>query len=149
MGGILSRMNRLDPNDPGHVRVRNGLRAGGAIVFCIGLLLAIISAASLMMSDGAPRWFWLGFVGLPLMFAGGVMSMFGWLGAMARFQAREGAPVAGETFNYMSGEVRDGVRDLAGAVGEGLRGEGLKVCAKCGGRNNRDANFCQSCGAKL
>jgi hypothetical protein len=142
-------MNKLDPNDPVHVQTRNILRLGGAIVFGIGLLLAIISAASLMMSDGEPRWFWLGFVGLPLMFAGGVMSMFGWMGAMARFQMREGAPVAGETFNYMVGETRDGIRDVAAAVGEGFRGEKSRPCPKCGVHNDADARFCKGCGAQL
>jgi hypothetical protein len=144
-------MNRLDPNDPGHVRLRTALRTAGAIVFCVGLLLAIISAASLMTSDGEPRWFWLGFVGLPLMFAGGVMGMFGWMGAMARFQAREGAPVATDTFNYMADETKGSVKTLAGAAGEGFRegSRGTRSCPKCGASNDADAKFCKACGAAL
>ena len=142
-------MNRLDPNDPAHVKTRGVLRTVGPIIFVIGLLCAIISAANLFTADGEPTLFWLGFVGLPLMFVGGVMSMFGWQAALLRYHAREGAPVAGETFNYMAGETREGIRDVAAAVGEGLRGAARKTCAKCGAGNEADAKFCKACGAAI
>jgi hypothetical protein len=142
-------MNRLDPNDPGHVKARSVLRTVGPIVFCVGLLCAIISAVNLFTASGEPTLFWLGFVGLPLMFVGAVMSMTGWVGALARYHAREGAPVAGETFNYMAGETRDGIRDVAAAVGEGLRGERQIACAKCGTQNDEDSKFCKACGAAI
>jgi hypothetical protein len=85
------------------------------------------------------------------MFAGGVMSQFGYIGSVARFMASQGAPVAADTFNYMADETRDGVKTMAGAVGEGLR-EGMregKACPKCAMKNDPDARFCKGCGAVI
>ena len=142
-------MNRLDPSDPAHVKTRSILRTFGPIIFAVGLLCAIISAVNLMTADGEPKLFFLGFIGLPLMFVGGAMSMFGWQSALLRYQAREVGPVAGQSFNYLAGETREGIRDVAAAVGEGLRGEQKVSCPKCSAINDADAKFCKACGAAM
>jgi hypothetical protein len=142
-------MNRLDPSDPTHLKTRSILRTFGPVIFGVGLLCAIISAVNLFTADGEPKLFWLGFIGLPLMFVGGVMSMFGWQAALLKYQAREAGPVAGQSFNYLAGETREGIRDVVAAVGEGLRGQARISCPKCDAPNDADAKFCKSCGAQM
>ena len=142
-------MSRLDPNDPAHVKTRTILRTFGPIIFAVGLLCAIISVVNLMTTDDEPKLFFLGFIGLPLMFVGGVMSSFGWQSVLLRYQAREVGPVAGQSFNYLAGETRDGIRDIAAAVGEGVRGEQHVLCPKCNASNDTDARFCKACGAAM
>jgi hypothetical protein len=142
-------MGKLNPQDPRHQSLRNTLRLVGPIIFGIGVVLVVISAASLM--GGVGNLFFLGFIGLPLMFVGGVMCQFGFLGALYRYAASEGAPVASETFNYMADETKESVKTIAGAVGEGLR-EGMgghKACPKCGARCDVDSRFCKACGAAV
>ena len=67
-----------------------------------------------------PHYFWLGFVGLPLMFVGGVMCQFAFLGAVARFMAGETAPVAADTVNYMAEETKGAVETVAKAAAKGV-----------------------------
>jgi hypothetical protein len=145
-------MNKLDPQDPTYTGARNAMRLAGPIVFAIGLIFTIIGLASFFMSFGGfdpPRYFWCAFVGLPLLFVGGGLTQFGFMGAIARYFASQGAPVAGQTFNYLADETKDGVRTIAGAVGEGLRGGVGKACGRCQCVNDADAKFCKSCGAKF
>lgn len=132
------------------------LRIAGPLVFAVGLIFTIAGVGSFFLSFGSfepPRYFWCAFVGLPLMFVGGVMMQFGFLGAVARYVASEGAPVVTDTANYVTEETREGVRTVAGAIGEGLR-DGMgqqehKHCARCGVFNDADARFCKSCGTAV
>lgn len=140
--------------DPGHAQKRNVLRVIGPIVFLVGLTLTAISFATVVLGDpfahgGRAA---LAFVGLPLMFVGAVCSIFGFAGAVARYQAGEYAPVAKDTFNYLADSTQDGVRTLASAVGAGLRGEagpGTLACPGCGAMNEPGSKFCDQCGESL
>ena len=111
-----------------HVRVRNAFRVAGPTVFLLGVTLAIISAASLFASAGSfegPRYFWLGFVGLPLMFVGAVLSGYGYMGAVTAYTARE----------------------LTGSLAS-PRGP-VMACPRCHTPNPTDARFCKTCGTAL
>ena len=145
-------MSQLQPNDPAHVGRRNLLRRVGPIVFAVGLLLLIISGVDFFTAEGMPKLFWLGFVAMPLMFVGGVCSMYGFMGALFRYQLNEGMPVATDSMNYAAGETRGAMKTVAGAITEGVR-EGMQdgriVCAKCGASNERDSKFCKACGGGL
>jgi len=149
-------MPRLQPNDPRHLAARDFFRVAGPMILLIGLVFVVTSIASLFTHEGfgPPRYFWMGFVGMPLIFVGGVLSSFGYMGAIARYQANEGLPVATDAFNYAAHQTKDGVRTLAGAVTEGLR-EGSTdptagiTCPHCQTTNESDARFCKSCGDKL
>ena len=142
--------------DPDHKGIQNLLRIGGPILIVAGLVFIVIGVASFFAAfggSGPPRYFWCAFVGMPLLFAGGVMAMFGFLGRVARYQAQEIAPVAKDTFNYMANGTAEGVRTLAGAIGQGLReggsgGESETVvrCHKCNALVAVDAKFCGQCG---
>jgi hypothetical protein len=115
--------------DPGHSTTRTVLRTLGPILAGLGVLLIVIGAASFFTTfssaagggpAGPPRLFWCFFLGIPLLFAGLTMCMFGFLGAMARYVSGEGAPVQKDTFNYLAGGTQEGVRTVATAVGAGL-----------------------------
>jgi len=149
----------MDKIDPRHEQSRSILRKVGISLIVVGAILTIIGIASFFMAFGGmepPRYFWCAFIGLPLGFAGLVMTSYGFMGAVARYSAEEFAPVGKDTFNYMAGGTKDSVKTLATAVGEGLRaGSSAPApaervrCHKCNRANDVDAKFCSGCGAPL
>ena len=59
----------------------------------IGLIFLIVGMVSFFTAfgGGGPPWlFWCCFVGIPLLFVGGVMCMFGFMGGLARYTAAVG-----------------------------------------------------------
>jgi len=108
---------------PGQNSIRTGLRIVGPIILAIGLLCfaaALISFFSSFGSFERPRLFWLGFVGLPLMFVGGVMCQYGFLGAITRFIAGETMPVATDAAKYVAEETKGAVETVAEAAAKGV-----------------------------
>jgi hypothetical protein len=109
---------------PHHNSIRIVLRVGGPIVLLVGLLFVAIAMISIFSSagsfDGPPRFFWCGFVGLPLMFVGGVMCQFGYLADVARFMSAEASPVAKDTANYLGEGIQPGAKAVAKAITEGV-----------------------------
>jgi hypothetical protein len=108
---------------PRHRTIRSVLRIGGPIVGAIGVVCVMIGVGSFFSSFGTfepPRYFWCAFIGLPLLFVGGTMSMYGYLGALHRYVAGESAPVAKDVVNYMGENIRPGVKAVAKAVAEGV-----------------------------
>ena len=88
-----------------------------------------------------------------------MMTAWGFMGAVFRYQAAEIAPVGKDAFNYLAGGTKEGVKTFAGAIGAGFS-EGLggrdpaaakqaRRCQKCGADNDADAKFCDRCGAAL
>jgi len=152
-------MNNDRETNPSQSVIRNRLRTIGPILIGIGVLLMLIGLASFFSSFGSgepPRYFWCCFLGAPILFAGIVLSSFGFMGAIARYQAGEAMPVAAEAFNYAANETKDGVKTIAQAVGEGISvaagniGRDVMVrCHKCHHENSSSAKFCEECGAAL
>ena len=106
-----------------HQSVRKVLRVGGPAVALLGLLFLLIGMISFFSSFGSfapPRFFWCAFVGMPLLFVGGVMCKFGYLGDIARYIASESAPVAKDTINYLGEETQPGVKSFTKAITEGV-----------------------------
>jgi hypothetical protein len=143
--------------DPRHATTRLVLRTLGPILALIGLLCLIIGTADFFVSSsnfGEPRYFWLNFVGIPVLFVGLVICMMGYLGSYARYVSGEAAPVQKDTFNYLASGTKEGVKTVAGALGEGLasgmNAAGRSVqCPRCHGSNDNDARFCKHCAAPL
>ena len=140
-----------------HKEIRSVLRIVGPCLLVVGglfMLVGMISFFTSFGSFGPPRYFWCCFVGAPLMFFGFVITNMGFMGAISRYTAGESAPVAKDTFNYLADGTRDGVRDIAGAITEGvhratvIRGENVE-CPKCQDLNDPNARFCDQCGEKL
>jgi hypothetical protein len=120
------------------LRVLGPLILGGGVVCIIGGMVSFFSAFN---GNGEPRHFWLFFAGMPLVFVGLVLSQFGYMGAVARYVAGEGAPVAADTVNYMADETKGAVETVAKSVAKGIT-EGTEA-----GRGAAAANFCPHCGA--
>jgi len=149
-------MNPQSPLDPKHQGKRAILRKVGPVILVIGGIFLAIGLIDFFMAfggSGPPTKFWCAFVGIPVMFVGGVLTQMGYMGAMGRYVAGEMAPVAKDTFNYMAHGTQDGVRTVAQALGEGLglreAGTSAVACPQCGHENDGDANFCDDCGSPL
>lgn len=118
--------NRL--HSPRHFGIRTVLRVGGPLIATAGLIFMIVGFGSFFASFGTfetPRFFWCAFVGMPLLFVGIAMCMFGFLGAFQRYVAGESAPVAKDVVNYMGENIQPGVKAVAKAITEGIS-EGKK-----------------------
>ena len=143
--------------NPKHREIRQVLRIAGPLAAGLGLLLIAIGFGSFFMSfggGGPPRFFWCAFLGMPILFVGTAMCMFGFMGAVARYQAGEVAPVGKDTFNYLAEGTKGGVQTVAAAVGaglaQGMAGTGKTVpCPKCGHLGDADSKFCDECGTLL
>ncbi len=144
-----------DLMDNRHSGKRNVLRVIGPLIAVVGLILIIIGFVSFFTAFGGygpPRFFWCAFVGMPVLFVGIVLSSFGFMGSISRYQMNQMAPVAKDTVNYMAENTRDAVKDIASAVAEGIRGDAENEviwCPACNEMNEADANFCGKCGKDL
>lgn len=110
-----------------HTNIRTLLQVGGPIVACLGLVFMLVGFGSFFAAFGSvgngfemPRYFWCVFVGMPLLFVGGSMCMFGYLGSFQRYIAGESAPVAKDVINYMGENIQPGVKAMVKAVAEGV-----------------------------
>ena len=109
---------------PRHKGTRSFLRVAGPLVAAVGLLFLIIGMASFFSAfggSGSPRLFWCCFVGMPLLFVGGGMCMFGFMGAVARYTAAEQVPVATDAINDLAEGTQGAVKTVARAIAEGVK----------------------------
>ena len=151
--------------NPGHRGPRNFFRKLGPIILAGGVLCMIVAFIDFfgsMGGFGGPDKFWLFFVGMPLIFVGGVMTKVGYMGKIARYMAQEMAPVGKDTFNYMADGTKDSIKTVAQAFSEGIHAgrdpaaptaaapQPAQVsCPDCGNRADADAKFCDECGVPL
>jgi RNA polymerase subunit RPABC4/transcription elongation factor Spt4 len=150
--------NRIDP---GHKGPRDLFRVLGPIILGLVILLIVISMVDFFSCFGSmrtPRFIWMPFLGIPMLFVGGVLSQFGYAGKVARYMAQEMAPVGKDTFNYMADGTKDGIKTVATAVGQGLAqgaaalggAMGAKVtCRTCKALVDAAAKFCPQCGGAM
>lgn len=119
----------------------------GFVFLGVGLILSIIGIASFFESffySDWPQFFWCCFIGFPMMGVGGMLLSIGFNREIARYMAKEHAPVVNEAAKDMS----PAVKTVASAVKEGLSNENKRVCS-CGVENDSDSIFCKSCGKRL
>jgi RNA polymerase subunit RPABC4/transcription elongation factor Spt4 len=147
--------------DPGHSGPRDLFRILGPLILGVGIVLLVIALVDFFSGFGSmrmPSVPWLPFIALPMMFIGGVLSMLGFMGRIARYQAQEMAPVAKDTFNYMADGTKEGVKTVASAVGQGLAAGGVAIggkpatkvrCHKCNALAEEGDKFCPQCGSPL
>jgi hypothetical protein len=148
--------------DRDHAGMRNALRVVGPVVLLVGIGFTLTGVLSFFSAFGnssrglePPENFWCAFVGMPLVAIGSLICKFAFLGAVARYAANEVAPVGTDVVNYMADGTKDAIRDVAAAVGEGLRSEGSSTpelvvrCKECDTDNDESAAFCDNCGKPL
>ncbi|NLZ05172.1 MAG: zinc ribbon domain-containing protein [Phycisphaerae bacterium] len=146
--------------DPGHSSTRNVLRSVGPLLALLGLGLTAVGFVDFFRAfggGGPPEYFWCALVGLALLGVGLMLTKLGYLGKFIRYMAQEAAPPAKDTFNYMADGTREGIKTVAGAIGQGLKDGGLgpggaatKIrCHKCNALNDAGARFCNQCGQAM
>lgn len=159
------RTNRLVQERGGHVGTRIILRFTGFGLAGVGGVLAAIGLIDFLraftgMSSAGPGFtehkfpskFWMALVGLPMLGIGLQMLKAGFQRKIAQYQMREMSPAITETFDDVAAGTHDSVRQLAGAIGEGLRGDSApvgQVCPFCQHVNSATAKFCDDCGTAL
>ncbi|HNU99781.1 MAG: hypothetical protein KA191_09440 [Verrucomicrobia bacterium] len=114
-------MNQLQT--PRHTATRTFLRVAGLLLGSTGLVFLIIGLSSFFAAfggSGSPRLFWCCWVGIPLLFVGGVMCLFGFMGAVARYTAAEQVPVAAAAISDLASGTQDAVKTVSRAVAEGV-----------------------------
>ena len=135
-----------------HLRKRAIFRTLGPIILGAGILCVAIAGIDFFTLDffEEPKYFWLFFVGLPLLFVGANICLLGYGADLAKYQSREMAPVAKDTFNYLANETTEGVEAITRAVQKGKSTVvEAKVCSACQELNKMDAKFCNECGQLL
>jgi hypothetical protein len=163
----------------GYPKVRTFFRTAGPLAAVVGLLLIIVAAVDFFRATGgfdSPDLFHLFFIGGPLMFVGIVMSLWGYMGDIARYGAAETVPVAKDVTNYMIDGTKVSVTGLVSGIAREIEGDGpgqgvrctcgelnkpgavycdncgkrlARTCPSCGETNDHDAKFCSACGQKI
>ena len=113
-----------------HRSARSFLRVAGVLVAVVGLLFLIIGTVSFFSAfggGGPPRLFWCCFIGLPLLFIGSVMCMYGFMGALARYAAAEQVPVAADAMTDLAEGTKGAIKTVARAAAEGFREGGSET----------------------
>jgi hypothetical protein len=104
----------------------------GPLIILLGFVFLGVSLFDFLNTSGfeSPKYFGLGFVGMPLIF-------IGFITAGPQIQ------------RFLLRRNKESIRESMKIIGEGLR-EGLNVsdhyCSNCGHNLEQTANFCQKCG---
>lgn len=145
-----------DDSDPKHVQTRNTLRVIGPVLVLVAIVLFAVGFLAAAGGDFGLLGPCCIFTSFGLGFVGAAISMVAFTGAVNRYMAKEVAPVQKDVANYMMNGTRDSIRDVAAAVGEGLRSastadtpEQIIRCHKCNTDNKSSADFCKACGTPL
>src|SRR5262245_46364351 len=118
-------MNKLQT--PQHAAMRSFLRVAGLMLAAIGLVFLVIGMVDFFSvfyhfgMSGPPRLFWCCFVGIPLLFGGGMMCMFGFMGAIARYTAAEQVPIATDSISDLAEGAQDAVKTVTRSIAEGIK----------------------------
>ena len=112
---------------PKHASTRAFLRVAGLLTAAAGLaflIIGMISFFSAFGGNGPPRLFWCCFVGMPLLFVGTAMCIFGFMGAVARYTAAEQVPVATDAISDLAEGTQSAIKTVSRAAAEGVK-EGM------------------------
>ncbi|WP_048600732.1 zinc ribbon domain-containing protein [Rubeoparvulum massiliense] len=153
-------MNRKKFISDEHVQLRRVLRVVGPILLITGIIILIRHFMNPFgfdpfTDDGFRNPLRNFIIGGFLTLIGLGMTQFAYMGAIARYKAREMSPVAKDAFNYVADEGKEGVKQVAKAIHAGLKessadqGEIGVICPQCEIVNEGDARFCKACGSTL
>ncbi len=116
-----------------------------------GIACTVVGLASFFRAAvnfaGVPRFFFLTFIGFPLIAIGSAALALGYKQEIMQYNKNESVPV----FNETGAEIAPAVKSIASAVREGLSAEdapGAAVCS-CGTVNEAGSKFCKECGRPL
>jgi len=127
-------------SEPGYSRqssMRFVFRVAAVVVLGLAFYFMAVGLSDIFTTVGEPQKSWMLFVGVPMLAVGGWLAMAGFGGAVARYAAGEGAPVARDSPAYLTRTHPD------------AEPTGGPYCRACGTRNDATASFCDSCGKSL
>lgn len=120
----------------------------GVICFAVGLFGGLFgmvaSSPEFDMNTPNLKLFFLTFIGIPFIFIGSVMTMFGFRKEVNTYVKNEDIPIAKEVYHDLKPEIKDFVDTIKSTDHE----ENI-VCQKCGESNDFGSLFCKSCGKEL
>lgn len=133
-----------------HRQTRNTFRFIGPLIVAVGVILTVIAGIDFFTLEmfEEPTYFWLFFLSIPILFVGISLCSFGYGGKVAEYQAREYAPVAKDTIQYLAKETIPAVKEISKSINSGKQSEEI-TCSQCDHKNKPDAKFCNGCGEKL
>jgi hypothetical protein len=149
------RSRSLNSEREGHSEARSVLRRVGFLLLSVGgvlLVIGLIDFFSALNGHMEPERFWMMMVALPVLGLGGVLLSVGYQRQIMQYQMRAAVPAVIEAFDDVASGTKDSVRLLAGAIGEGLRGDAsssTQACPLCSHVNSANAKFCDDCGMAL
>lgn len=136
-----------------HKKRRDTFRALGLIILGVGVLffiIAVVNMFTITPFDDGPNYFWLGFIGVPLVGVGSYLCSLGFSGKVAEYQSREMAPVVKDVINYLAEEKQEGTETILHTAQKGNSTVvSAKLCSHCNELNKMDAKFCNECGKPL
>lgn len=139
-------MNERDIYEKNHRKKKIILRTVGIVLVLGGLAAAIYGFVDMGLAfsgnDFRVPKFWLFFIGFPAIAIGSFLLTASFQRAINRFVKDENAPV----FNEMGKQIAPGLSSISNALHKGAENT---VCASCGAVNDKDAKFCNNCGAPL
>lgn len=135
-------------------KAKTVLRIVGFVTLAVGVGLAITAFVDFFISMYSttatqPHFFWMFFVGFPLIFIGISCLSMGYMHAVNSYVAGEQAPIVKDVANYMLDGTREETAKTVEAVSQGIHGKQGPVCPKCHTQNEMGASFCDNCGEPL
>ena len=138
--------NERDKYEKNHRKKKIILRTVGIVLVLGGLAAAIYGFVDMGLSFSSNDFrvpkFWLFFIGFPAIAVGAFLLTASFQRAINRFVKDENAPV----FNEMGQQIAPGLSSISNALHKGAENT---VCASCGAVNDKDAKFCNNCGAPM
>ncbi len=143
-----------DNNLKNNTTFRNILRLLGPIVLILGIVFLGVAIRDFFVgfnnstTFGEPQneRFHYAFIGMPLIFVGGAMTSFGYMGSVLRYQASQVAPVGKDVVNYMLDNTKDSASGFAKAI---RSDKAVLHCVNCSSEVSQSDKFCNECGASL
>lgn len=134
----------MDEKEKQHQKKKVIMRIIGAILIVAGAVCAIIGFADMgkAFKENRMPMFWLFFIGFPAIAIGVFLTLASFQRAIQRYVKNESVPV----INEMGQEISPAFSAMAGAMHSAVQG---KICPSCGAVNDKDAQFCKSCGKAL
>lgn len=138
--------NERDKYEKNHRKKKIILRTIGIVLVLGGLAAAIYGFVDMGLAFSSNDFrvpkFWLFFIGFPAIAIGGFLLTASFQRAINRFVKDENAPV----FNEMGQQIAPGLSSISEALHKGAE---KNVCISCGASVDKDAKFCDNCGAPM
>lgn len=154
----MNTMPQTPPGIRGQGTARTAFRVVGIVLLVVALGFLAVGLQDFFASANSfdsPHKFWMVFVGILMLGPAAWCLQAGFLGAASRYVAGETTPVIRDSASYLSDG--EGILGVGRTVDDAVHARQVTqettvtgaYCSKWRTRNDRDARFCDSCGAAL